>query len=170
MGFEVWLEGDFNFGKLHELLQDMDDIADVTEMDRGRFTMHLRGVKDITFQFYSRGKIHITLDYYARPFHIVWIIRSLCFLASGRDPSLKLVRFWPLPEDFKDFGVRDRLRDFGRRLEPSWIDYLPDIQNMMLEDLLEGLRSDEHEAKHEFEGEDKPLWWRFLKMGGEGEA
>jgi len=163
MVFEIWLEGDFNFGRLYELLQELDHFENLSEIDKGRFTVRLKGVKDVSIQFYSGGKIHVILDYYARPYHVIWTIRSLCFLASGRDPRLRIIRFWPLLEDIKAREIRRIMREFGIRLEPSWIDNLLIIQRMMLEDLLKGLRSDEHEALREFEREDKPSWWRFLE-------
>jgi len=168
MVFEIWLKGDYNFGKLYELAKKMDNDIYVSEVDRGRFTMHIKGVEDVMIQFYSGGRIHVILDYYARPLHVMWIIRSLCFLASGRDPRLRLIKFWPLPEDTKAFEVRWIMGGFGRRLEPSWIDNLPIIWRMMFEDLLKGLSSDEHGALREFDKEDKPPWWEFLEVRGEG--
>ncbi len=163
MTFDTWLIGKYNFGKVYEYSNSLDEEISLSEIDKGRFTLHFEGVEGVAIQFYRNGKIHLVLDHYSRPFHVIWIIRSLCFLSCGRDPDLKIERIKILPADASCYQTRQLLRMKGVDLKPSWIDNLPIIAEAMLEDLLYGLRSNEAEAVEELRKEDKPEWWRLLK-------
>lgn len=167
MAFEIWLKGEFDFRRLYDFLRESDYVEDLSEIDKGRFTFHLKDVEDITVQIYSNGMFHIVLDHYSRPFHVIWTIRSLCFLSCGKDPVLQLVKFKVLPEDASNYFTRWIMRMAGFNLKYSWIDNLPTITMMMLQDLLYGLCSSEDEALKEFEREDKPEWWKLIESRSE---
>jgi len=169
MGFEVWLTGDFNLDKIYQYLHGAEWVDYLSSIDRGRFTVHLKDVKGVSYQFYSRGNIRVLLDHYSRPFHHIQIIRLICLYACGRDPHLKLKNIRVYPEDVEAYFIRKVLREAGIILEPRWVDFLESIILEMLKDLLDGLNLSLDEALPEFEREDKPSWWRFLEVEKQAE-
>ena len=96
MALEIWLKGEFDIGALYEFARDNDDFCKVTELERGRFTFHLREVKDVVYQAYTGGNVRIVTDDYSDLSALVQIIWNAAWVASNKPPMFKLKKIQPL--------------------------------------------------------------------------
>jgi hypothetical protein len=96
LALEIWLVGQFNFEALYAYTRDHDEFERVTEPERGRFTFHLKGIEDVTYQAYSRGKVRILVDDFSDPASLVGIIWDIAEIASGKPPMFIPKNITPL--------------------------------------------------------------------------
>ena len=96
MALEIWLVGQFNFEALYNYVRGYPESDDVSEQEGGRFTFHLRGVKDVTYQAYSGGKVRILVDDFSDPGALVGIIWDMAEIASGKPPMFTPKKIVPL--------------------------------------------------------------------------
>jgi hypothetical protein len=96
LALEIWLAGQFNFEALYNYVRGYSESDDVSEQEGGRFTFHLRGVKDVTYQAYSGGKVRILVDDFSDPGTLVGIIWDMAEIASGKPPMFTPKKIVPL--------------------------------------------------------------------------
>ncbi|MDI6813893.1 MAG: hypothetical protein QMD10_10180, partial [Desulfitobacteriaceae bacterium] len=96
MALDIWLQGTYDFEKLWKFVGDCDYFERRSDLDKGRFTFHLRNVKDVVYQVYSKGKIRIVTDDFSDPYTLIQIIVDAVWLASGNNLGFKILRCAPL--------------------------------------------------------------------------
>lgn len=96
MALEIWLVGQFNFEALYNYVRGYSESDDVSEPERGRFTFHLRGVKDVTYQVYSGGNVRILTNDFSDPATLVGIMWDIAEIASGKPPIFIPKKIMPL--------------------------------------------------------------------------
>jgi hypothetical protein len=136
MALDIWLKGKFRMNSVYNYVRshqapkqemDPDDLEfasmvkdkdrffyTVSDVNKGNFTFHLYGIKDVTYQIYAGGSIRIIGDDHSDYKALLYILYRTIKLATGELPNLSLESIQPLPTTVWNIGrlsVNDVLED-----------------------------------------------------------